>query len=784
MDESSSDPVTSRLVVLRRFHQGGGADAEPFAKLVRLAAALLGAPAALFLRDGGSLFLAAGTEADDSARRARELALAERTAAAGEPLALAGGEPGGSAYLGVPIAPPGGPPIGVLHAVAEGVREWSAADAEGLAALADSVLAEVDLRAGALQLEAERARFRRARQRLARAETHYRRIVVTSPQVIYSLDDQGRFTELNPAGETLLQRTQKNTLGVHFAEVIAPDDLPLAQDTFRRLATGEVETTELELCIQRPSGEQRPVHIVITAVTGPDGFALHGIARDIADERARDRRMRLYTRALDTLRDGVSVTDRAGRIVYANEAHARMFGYVSEDPPPEGLLAFLPPDESVRVELEAALRRAREHGAWQGNLSFRRMDGEVIPVEARIHRVEDEGRPLLFSIVREIAAELEQEQRLRRAERLASLGTLIGEVAHELNNPLSAIRGFTELLLGGTHAAQDREDLETIARESSRMARIVADLRLLVANTQTGTTAPREEVDVNEVVRHILKIRSYPLRTANVEVREDLGEHVPAVRGNRGALEQVVLNIVVNAEQALASMPESERLLIVRTRPSRTGAAIHVIDNGPGIATEHLARIFDPYFTTKPASHGTGLGLSLVHNLVSEHGGELRVESEPGRGAAFRIDLPRAPVPTPVELPPAATTRQPGALRILVVDDEASIRSMLGRYLRGRGHVVHEATQGAEALRLLEEESAAGPFDAVLSDLRMPGSGGEDLLRSLRQRGLPLPRRIVFMTGEASPERLERLTRETGVPVIGKPFPLAEVAELLESPPS
>jgi len=234
----------------------------------------------------------------------------------------------------------------------------------------------------------------------------------------------------------------------------------------------------------------------------------------------------------------------------------------------------------------------------------------------------------------------------------------------------------------------------------------------------------------------------------------------------------------VNAEQAMDAVPN--RLLIVRTRATGPGVAIHIVDTGPGIPREYLDQIFDPFFTTKTRSEGTGLGLSLVHKIISEHGGEIHAESEVGRGAAFHIHLPRAvsadPVTSRAVTDATASTRP---LHILVVDDEPAIRSAISRYLRRRGHQVDVASEGTEALRILLNPQAAD-YDVVLSDLRMPGLGGDQLLAELRAGGHGVERRLMFLTGEAAGGTTARMLADSAVPVIFKPIELVELAQRIE----
>src|SRR5690606_25081495 len=240
-------------------------------------------------------------------------------------------------------------------------------------------------------------------------------------------------------------------------------------------------------------------------------------------------------------------------------------------------------------------------------------------------------------------------------------------------------------------SAEDRDALTTMEREAQRMAKIVADLKQIARSTQEES-GRRGATDLNDVVQHVMKVQEYHMRTSNIEVRLDLGADLPLIMADRSQLEQVLVNLVVNAQQALAARPDGRRL-IVRTRASAQGASLQVVDNGHGIPPHHLQRIFDPFFTTKAPGEGTGLGLSLVHSIVTEHGGEIHVDSEVGSGTAFRLDW--VPADDPADAQPPAATEEPDvdrrSLRILVVDDEQAVRSVVARYLTRRGHVVEQA---------------------------------------------------------------------------------------------
>jgi CheY-like chemotaxis protein len=267
-------------------------------------------------------------------------------------------------------------------------------------------------------------------------------------------------------------------------------------------------------------------------------------------------------------------------------------------------------------------------------------------------------------------------------------------------------------------------------------------------------------------------------------VSTELDESLPAVIADRSAMEQVLLNLVVNAEQALVSQPAGEhpRRLRIRTGVSTDGDRVHltVIDSGPGMEPAQVQRIFDPFYTTKEPGEGTGLGLSLVHRIVTELGGDIRVRARPGSGASFLV---RFPVAAGTELlaraadEPMTVADRP--LNILVVDDEPAIRRSLSRYLSRRGHRVEEAASGEVALG--QVEGTSGAYHALIVDLRMPRMGGEALLAALRTRDDGLADRVVFMTGDAASPETARFLERADRPVLLKPFELREAAETLEA---
>ena len=619
---------------------------------------------------------------------------------------------------------------------------------------------------------------RRIAHERERALQQYERLVMTSPDAIYALDLDGRFTEVSRATAELLDRSADEIIGMPFGAIIAPEDLPAAAASFNSKISGEAGTTQIDVHIVRRNGERRLVRIRATQIIdGGRVLGSHGIARDITAERAREERMRLLAAALERLPDGVSVIDAFHRVVYANSAYSTLLGRdagpaADGGGAPADMFAGAVDGPELALAMDIALQ---EHSAWRGTFTHQSSAGGSIPIEVVSVNVTVDEHVLTFSVLRDISEEIAREQQLRRAERLASVTTLVAGVAHELNNPLTAIAGFAELMLLESRSDDDRELLTLTRREADRAAKIVADLRVIARDTQDVGHNERRAVDLNDIVHHVLKLQRYTLDTTNVEVIADLAPDLPPVHGSSTELEQVVLNLIVNAQQAFDASHTQQRRITVHTRSARGGALLRITDNGPGITPENLEHIFDPFYTTKSPGEGMGLGLSLVHRIVTEHDGQVQVESTLGDGATFTVTLPRARTPA-ATAPRDAAPHAGDRLSILVVDDEEPIRRALLRYLERRGHRVAAASDGAEALKLIERHS----YDVILSDLRMPGMGGERLVDTLREQDPDAARRVMFMTGHVARDDAALMAGYADVPLIEKPFSLSEIGRSVE----
>ena len=504
--------------------------------------------------------------------------------------------------------------------------------------------------------------------------------------------------------------------------------------------------------------------------------------------RSEERYRSLFERAAH----GIFRTTPDGVFVDVNPALVRMLGYESADE----LLAL---DMSTAVHRDASEQAslvprpaAGDPREW-AEVRWRMKDGTPISVRLAMHAVYNEEGVLesYEGIAEDITERRRRDELLRRSERMASLGTTLAGVAHELNNPLAAIGGFAQLMLrDGKASEEDRAALQTIHHESNRAAKIVRDL-LTFARRAEGEQ--RERVDLNDVIGYLMATQRYAMETRGIERAVDLAHDLPPVFAERTQIEQVALNLLVNARQALEGMIDApaqlapgprERVprIAVRTWAEGRRVMLEIADNGPGIPAELGSRIWDPFFTTKPEGEGTGLGLPMVHGIVTSYDGTIELETEVGVGTRFVISLPAdtraAPEGAEERVQPVAPReRAARPLHIMVVDDEPGIRQVLTRYLASRGHAVVAARDGNEAVRLARQST----FDVVICDLRLPGMDGYEVVRRIRSIPASVRTRCIIMSGGA-PEVVESLRDDRVMvsAVIAKPYDIEELRQAVE----
>jgi two-component system NtrC family sensor kinase len=357
---------------------------------------------------------------------------------------------------------------------------------------------------------------------------------------------------------------------------------------------------------------------------------------------------------------------------------------------------------------------------------------------------------------------------------MSAIGQLIAGVAHDLNNPLASVVGFSDFLAeAGEVPPALAEPLRVIRQEAERAATIVKNL-LSFARRQAER---RQAHSVAKLLESTLALLTNQLMAHHVDASLIVEPDLPDIELNGNQMKQVFVNLINNAAQAIAAAGRAGRVTVI-ARKWLDGVAVSVADDGPGMSDDVAARVFEPFFTTKAEGQGTGLGLSISHGIVKEHGGRITLETTPGKGSTFTVELPGGARPARRATPaPPAEHREP--LRILVVDDEPHILHYMRATLESWGHAVNVAADGSEAL----ERALVEPFDVIICDLRMPRLGGREMYLGLAARHPDVAERIIFATGDTVRGDTLEFLESLGRPYLHKPFTLAELRTVLAAVP-
>ncbi|RME50598.1 MAG: response regulator [Caldilineae bacterium] len=417
------------------------------------------------------------------------------------------------------------------------------------------------------------------------------------------------------------------------------------------------------------------------------------------------------------------------------------------------------------------------------DLPFTEHDREILETLAAQAAIAIENAQLYKNLQDQIKAREEAQSRLLHTEKLASIGQLVAGIAHELNNPLTSIIGYAQLLQYNQKPGETQSDLDIIVDQARRAAKIVRGL-LTFARQHPPEQKP---VQINDIINSTLNLLDYELRTHNITWRTHLDPNIPLTMADPNQLQQVFVNLTNNARYAMSTAhgggeltitTETGPSLLPESLPDQPVIRVIVQDNGPGIPPDILPRIFDPFFTTKSVGEGTGLGMSVCHGIISEHKGHIWAESSPGEGATFFVELPIvAPVlDSTADSPPLldASTLNSQA-RILLVDDEKEILTVLTRFLQKAGCRVDAVSNGRAAFPLLEQTD----YDLILCDIRMPGISGPEIYRYLQTKNPVQAGRLIFITGDVVNPATQRFLEETGVPCLSKPITPIELLQKL-----
>jgi len=568
---------------------------------------------------------------------------------------------------------------------------------------------------------------------------------------------------------------------------VRPEDVRrLLMANARAVSHGKV--APLQFRIIRPDGSERVLWVEHDKlVRDKDGrpSLMTGIAQDITERAIAEQQLVLKDRALEAAANGIVITDATGHISWVNQAFTKLTGYSAEDV--IGRTPALMKSGRQSEEFYGELWRTILSGhSWMGQLVNRRKDGSLYTEEMTITPVRNSDGAVTHyvAIKQDITERLSLQRELSQAQKMEGLGTLAGGIAHDFNNILGIILAHTSLfpIMSSDPVKQD-QSIAAITKAVQRGSSLVRQILLFARKTEAAI----HPEPVNEIIRELRRmlVETFP---KTILIEERLTEELPPVAADRTQIHQVLLNLCVNARDAMeegGTLTISTKMveeLEVRMRFHEASGAyvrVDVCDTGSGIDAEIVSRIFEPFFTTKGPGKGTGLGLSLVYSIVQGHKGFVDVESAPGIGTQFHVYLPvqSASMVQRSEEDGVDAAILGGSERVLLVEDEDLLRAVMANALRQHGYSVLEASDGEEALEVFGESGK--DIDLVLSDIGLPKLSGIELFRRLKERSPGLVE--ILATGYIEPEDRSRLLGEGVKAFIEKPYEISKVLSAVRS---
>jgi signal transduction histidine kinase/CheY-like chemotaxis protein len=688
-----------------------------------------------------------------------------------------------------------------------------------------STLERLELRAS-LAVGALERRRQRAEQNRRSARRHA--LLEFNPEPAVLLDARGNIAGINRSGRILLEesggeRTPESAreqnpepspkgpvwaIGGRFAYLFCAREQPRIEEwSSRALAVERERAIEVpEHCEgELVNGIRVRLHAPVFA--GDDLAAV--VLSPAAAEEAAQQRSRSAAELHDVLEwveEGILLFGTDHSIRAMNTRFAQIAGLSPAEAAASTTLENLIGHLAERAaEPEDFAKRWRElaRGAEGGSREELQLSRPVPRVlERSVRPVLDQAGHRLgrVEIYRDLTAQRVFQAKLLQTEKLATLGQMVTGIAHELSNPLTSILGYSQRLLVRKDIAGRTEEARQIYEEAERASTI---LRQLLLNAREARPE-RKRVALNQVVQRAMDLQRFGSASEKIRIELDLDPTLPFVTGDSGQLQQVLMNLIGNARQAIV---QAGRVGIIRLRTAKDGerrTILQVIDDGPGIPQAILARIFDPFFTTKPAGVGTGLGLAIVLSVVREHGGQVSVSSPPEGGSVFTVELPveaesshepgrrflepteqvapvlqgsagrrNRPQPLPNALPQPAPRSNHRGTRVLVVEDEPTVARLIADVLEDEGLHVDVLLDGREAL----DRAGREPYDLVICDMKMPGLDGQRFYQSLARARNPLQERFLFVTGDVIAPQTQDFLERNRLPHVAKPFRVEELTE-------
>jgi PAS domain S-box-containing protein len=612
------------------------------------------------------------------------------------------------------------------------------------------------------------------RKRAEDQRREYERVVEGLDEMIIVVGRDYRYLLANRAYLSYRGETRDEILGRLVPDVLGKDVFEReVQPRLDECLAGKVVRYEMRMAY--PGIGERDLSISYFPIEGPAGIdRVACVLQDVTEHRRAQEQQARLSRVVEQATDSILITDPQGTMIYVNPAFERISGYsraeaIGQNP---RMLKSGHQDAAFYRRMWETLARGE---VWKGRMVNRRKDGTLYQEDATIGPVRDASGRLVnyVAVKQDVTNEMRLERQLMQAQKMEAVGRLAGGVAHDFNNLLGVITGYGEMTLRKLRVEDPlRGKVDQILKAADRAAGLT---RQLLAFSRQQVLQPKI-VDLNDLVSNVEKMLRR-LIGEDIELATSLDPALGSVRADPGQVEQVLMNLAVNARDA---MPDGGRLTIetqnVELGPEDAahrppaGAGLYVMlvvtDSGTGMDAETLSHLFEPFFTTKDLGKGTGLGLSTVYGIVKQSGGYIWCESEVGRGTTFRIHLPRVDEDVPSKRTPVTPGLAHGTETILLIEDDPSLRDLVGEILEGAGYTVLVADSGPKALQIAEE--FAGAIHLIVTDVIMPGLTGRHTAETIKAARSEV--KILFMSGYTSEAIAKHGVLSPGARFLGKPF--------------
>ncbi|MBM3891054.1 MAG: PAS domain S-box protein, partial [Verrucomicrobia bacterium] len=573
---------------------------------------------------------------------------------------------------------------------------------------------------------------REAQEALRESEERFRSLSASSPLGIFLADTEGQCVYANPRFRALFNHSLRQTIGKGWLRSVLEEDRASVEEAWQT-SVCQTQDFSREFRLRGPNGMARWVHLRASPMfsDGKELLGHVGTIEDITNRRAVEQQLRLQAGALEAAANGIVITDRSGVIIWVNTAFSRLTGYsireaIGQTP---RLIKSGKQDAAFYSEMWETILAGR---VWHGQLVNRRKDGAFYTEEMTITPVREAGGEIshFIAIKQDVSERRQLEEQFRQSQKMEAVGRLAGGVAHDFNNLLMAILGYSDMILGERElGGKIRESAEEVKAAAERAASLT---RQLLAFSRRQMLAP-QVINLNAIVTGIENMLRR-LIGEDIALIIRLKEPLRHVKADPNQIEQVILNLAINARDA---MPRGGKLIIEtnevsfdeahcrRNRELQPGAYVVLLmsDTGSGMPAEVLDHLFEPFFTTKQQGKGTGLGLATVYGIVKQSGGDIGVYSEVGFGTTFKVYLPAAKTgKTEMNGLRVRTDSHRGTETILLVEDDEGVRRLVRETLKHLGYTVLEASDGAEAIERFGREPQQ--VHLMITDVVMPGLGG------------------------------------------------------------